>query len=115
MAAICLCSWEKYMQVYAEAVQLKMTSILHYQCYFLLFCVRLFKSLWYRTLRNRVINAEFRKLLGFLPISRARDQEYGVVNLILDFQQIMQTLDAAQIYIHDRIAGNNFSWWRSHY
>jgi hypothetical protein len=92
-----------------------MTASLHYQRNFQLFYVRLFKSLWYGTLRNRVINAEFHKLLGFLPISRARDQEYGVVNLILDFQQIMQTLDAAQIYSHDGIAGNNFSWWRSHY
>jgi len=44
------------------------------------------------------MNAEFHKLLGFLPVSTARDQEYGVVNLILDFQQIMQTLDGAQIY-----------------
>ena len=58
------------------------------------------------------MNAEFHKLLGFLPISSARDQEYGVVNLILDFQRIMQTPDTAQIYSHDRIAGNNFSWWR---
>lgn len=55
------------------------------------------------------MNAEFHKLLGFLPISSARDQEYGVVNLILDFQRIMQTPDTAQIYSHDRIAGNNFS------